>query len=88
MQRREIHMLENKLRNLRDKREVLVRERKLLADRIDSIIGSIGQEVEARKKLKNDLKEMNEAFREEIAEMELEERTARGKSHLLTVKVI
>ncbi len=63
MQRRDLHMVETKLKNLRDKREVVLRERKLLQERIDSIITSIGQEVEARKGLRKEVKEMNEAFR-------------------------
>ena len=76
MQRRELHSLHNRLKTLGDKREVVFRERKLLTERIDTIVGSIGQELEARKKLRKDLQEMNEAFKNEIAEMEAEERTA------------
>jgi hypothetical protein len=38
MQRREIRMLESKLRNTKDKKEVVVRERKLLNERIESLI--------------------------------------------------
>lgn len=45
MLKREIHMLENKLKAIGNKREVVFRERKLLMDRIDTITTSIGQEV-------------------------------------------
>ncbi len=38
MQRREIRMLESKLRNTKDKKEVVVRERKLLAERIEALV--------------------------------------------------
>ena len=76
MLRREIHQLENKLRNTHDKREVVVRERKLLNERMENLIGSIGQEVDARKHLRKEIKEMNEAFKQEIADMCLEEQTA------------
>ncbi len=76
MLKREIHMLESKLRNIRDKREVAFRERKLLNERIDNIVANISQELEARKKLRKEVKEMNEAFKDEILEMEAEERTA------------
>ena len=77
MQKREIHMLNSKLKNLCDKREVVYRERKLLTDRVDAIVKNIGDEVEARKRLRKDIHEMNEGFKEELADMEAEERTAR-----------
>ena len=48
MKRREIRMLESKLRNTKDKKEVVVRERKLLAERIESLIKGIEAEMEAR----------------------------------------
>ena len=48
MKRREIRMLESKLRNTKDKKEVVVRERKLLAERIESLIKGIEVEMEAR----------------------------------------
>ena len=76
MLRREMHQLENKLRNTHDKREVVVRERKLLNERMENLIGSIGSEVEARKRLRKEIKEMNEAFKQEIADMCLEQQTA------------
>ena len=76
MRRREIHQLENKLRNTHDKREVVVRERNLLNDRMENLVGSIGDEVEARKRLRKEIKEMNEAFKQEIEDMCLEEQTA------------
>eukprot|EP00094_Tigriopus_californicus_P007637 TCALIF_07354-PA protein Name:"Protein of unknown function" AED:0.17 eAED:0.17 QI:0/0.75/0.8/1/0.75/0.8/5/166/792 len=75
MQRREYHQLEQKLRTIADKREIVARERKLLTERMETITVNIGQEMEARKKLKKDLLEMNEAFKEEIMEMESEEKT-------------
>ena len=75
MLRREIHQLENKLRSTHDKREIVVRERKLLDERMENLVESIGGEVEARKRLRKEIKEMNEAFKAEIAEMMLEEQT-------------
>ena len=44
---------------------------------MENLIGSIGQEVEARKHLRKEIKEMNEAFKKEIAEMCLDEQTAK-----------
>ena len=76
MQKREIHQLEIKLLNTHDKREVVVRERKLLNERIEALIGNIGVEVDARKRLRKDIKEMNEAFKQEIADMCAEQQTA------------
>ena len=78
MLRREIHQLENKLRSTHDKREIVVRERKLLDERMENLIESIGGEVDARKRLRKEIKEMNEAFKAEIAEMMLEEQTAQA----------
>jgi hypothetical protein len=52
MQRREVHQLNSKLKNILDKREMVFRERKLLTDRVDVIVKSIGDEMEARKKVK------------------------------------
>ena len=75
MLRREIHQLENKLRSTHDKREIVTRERRLLNERMENLIESIGGEVEARKRLRKEIKEMNEAFKAEIAEMLLEEQT-------------
>ncbi len=77
MLRREIHQLKTKIKNIFDKREMVFRERRMLTERVDSIVKSIGEEMEARKLVKAELKEMNEAFKEEIAEMEAAERTAR-----------
>ena len=76
MLKREIHQLKSRLRNLADKREVVYRERRLLSERIETITASISQELEARKKLRKEVKEMNEAFKDEILDMEAEERTA------------
>ena len=91
--------MRGKLRNIEDKREIVLRERRLLTERVDSIVKSIGEEIEARKKVdefhltekglssdliaisrfkvRAELKEMNEAFKEELADMEANERTAR-----------
>ena len=52
MKRREIRSLESKLRNTKDKKEVVFRERKLLSERIDSLIKGIEAEMEARYKAK------------------------------------
>lgn len=76
MLKREIHTLNNKLRNVRDKREIVIRERQLLQERIETLIGSIGNEVAARKSLRKEINEMNEAFKEEIREMAAEQKAA------------
>ncbi len=68
--------MQNRLRNLREKRDMVVRERSLLTERIDTLVGSIGTEVEARKRLRKEINEMNEAFRQEIKEMAAEKRAA------------
>ena len=77
MQKRELHQQIQKFRSIADKREVVQRERKLLQDRVDTIVGQIGKEMEARKKLRKEVNEMNEAFKEEILDMESEEITAK-----------
>ena len=74
MLKREIHTLNHKLRNIKDKREIIVRERQLLQERIDTLIGSIGNELDGRKRLKKEINEMNEAFKDEILEMEAEQK--------------
>ena len=51
MQKRELHQLRGKLKNIVDKREIVFRERRLLTDRVDSIVKNIGEEIEARKKV-------------------------------------
>merc|ERR1719266_674711 len=56
------------------KREIVVRERQLLQERIDTLIGSIGNELDGRKRLKKEINEMNEAFKDEIYEMEAEQK--------------
>lgn len=76
MQKREIHQLQTRLRNTHDKREVVVRERKLLNERIEALVANIGVEVDARKRLRKEIREMNEAFRAEIADMCAEQQTA------------
>ena len=43
MLKREIHTLNHKLRNIRDKREIVNRERQLLEERIETLLGSIGE---------------------------------------------
>ena len=58
MLKREIRSLNNKLRNVRDKREIVMRERQLLQERIETLVGSIGNEVESRKALRKEINEM------------------------------
>ena len=76
MAKREIHQAETKLRNIHDKREMVTRERRLLTERIETLIQNIGVEVEARKRLRKEIKDMNEAFKQEIMEMAGEQQTA------------
>ena len=73
MQKREVQQLRAKLKNVKDKKEMIVRERVLLTERVDSLKDSIAIEYEARKKLKKDVKDMNAAFKEEMEDMELDE---------------
>jgi len=70
MQKREISQLQLKLRNMKDKKEIIVRERKFLIERIDNLKDCIAKEFEARKTLKKDIRDMNAAFREEMADMD------------------
>merc|ERR1719376_665979 len=60
MQKREVTQLQSKLKNNKDKKDI------------------IAKEFEARKKLKKDVKDMNAAFKEEMAEMEADEETQRN----------
>ena len=53
-----------------------MRERQLLQERIETLVGSIGNEVESRKALRKEINEMNEAFKIEIREMVAEQKTA------------
>jgi len=76
MQKREIHQAESKLRAIHDKREMVTRERRLLNERIEALTHNIGTEVEARKRLRKEIKEMNEAFKQEILDMCTEQQTA------------
>ncbi|CAB4058078.1 unnamed protein product [Lepeophtheirus salmonis] len=69
MSKREVHTLKQKLKTVHDKREILNRERNLLNERIGNLIGSISSEVKSRQNLKKEIKDMNEAFKREIAEM-------------------
>merc|ERR1711971_369176 len=73
MQKREVQQLRAKLKNVKDKKEMIVRERFLLTERVDGLKDSIAVEYEARKKLKKDVKDMNAAFKEEMEDMELDE---------------
>jgi len=73
MQKREVQQVRAKLKNMKDKKEMIVRERFLLTERVDSLKDSIAIEYEARKKLKKDVKDMNAAFKEEMEDMELDE---------------
>jgi len=75
MQRREVNQLQTKLKNTKDKKEIIVRERNLLNERIDNLKESIAKEFEARKCLKKDVKDMNAAFKEEMAEMDADLQT-------------
>jgi len=70
MQKREISQLQLKLRNMKDKKEIIVRERKFLNERIDNLKDCIAKEFEARKTLKKDIRDMNSAFMEEMDDME------------------
>lgn len=70
MQKREVIQLQTKLRNTKDKKDIIVRERNLLNERIENLKESIAKEFESRKCLKKDVKDMNAAFKEEMAEME------------------
>merc|ERR1712223_505773 len=73
MQKRVVQQVRAKLKNMKDKKEMIVRERFLLTERVDSLKDSIAIEYEARKKLKKDVKDMNAAFKEEMEDMELDE---------------
>ena len=76
MLKREIRSLNNKLRNVRDKRQMVMQERLLLQERIETLVGSIGNEVESRRGLRKEINEMNEAFKEEIMDMAREQKAA------------
>ena len=76
MLKREIRSLNNKLRNVRDKRQMVMQERQLLQERIETLYGSIGNEVESRRGLRKEINEMNEAFKEEIMDMAREQKAA------------
>lgn len=70
MQKREIHQLQCRLKNVKDKKQVIIRERNLLKERIDNLKEGIEAEFESRKRLKKEVKEMNAAFLEEMADMD------------------
>merc|ERR1712038_985211 len=70
MQKREIAQLQSKIKNMRDKKEIIVKERNFLNERIDNLKDCIAKEFEARKTLKKDIREMNAAFTEEMAEID------------------
>lgn len=76
MLKREIHSLNNKIRNIRDKREIVMRERRLLQERIETLIGSIKNEVDSRKRLRKEINDMNDAFKQELKEMSAEQKAA------------
>ena len=73
MQKRELQQLRAKLKNTKDKKEMVVRERNLLNERVDNLKENIATEYEARKLLKKEVKDMNAAFKEEMMDMELDE---------------
>ena len=70
MQKREVAQLQSKIKNMRDKKEIIVKERNFLNERIDNLKDCIAKEFEARKTLKKDIREMNAAFTEEMAEID------------------
>jgi len=70
MQKREVSQLQLRIRNMKDKKEIIVRERKFLNERIDNLKDCIAKEFEARKTLKKDIRDMNAAFKEEMADMD------------------
>lgn len=52
----DLRLLRSTLNNTRDKRDIAVQERKLLKERIDSLIQNIADEVEMRKNLKKEIR--------------------------------
>jgi len=78
MQKREISQLQMKLKNMKDKKEIIVRERKFLNERIDNLKDCIAKEFEARKTLKKDIRDMNSAFMEEMDDMEHDDQIKRS----------
>ena len=70
MQRREVAQLQSKIKNMKDKKEIIVKERNFLNERIDNLKDCIAKEFEARKTLKKDIRDMNAAFTEEMAEID------------------
>ena len=70
MQKREIAQLQSKIKNMGDKKEIIVKERNFLNERIDNLKDCIAKEFEARKTLKKDIRDMNAAFTEEMAEID------------------
>lgn len=78
MQKREVNQLQTKLKNTKDKKDIIVRERNLLNERIENLKESIAKEFEARKQLKKDVKDMNAAFKEEMADMEADLETQKN----------
>jgi len=73
IQKRELQQLQTKIRNIRDKKEFLERERNFLNERLENLKQSIQHEVDSRKMLKKEVREMNAAFKAEMAEMAAEE---------------
>ena len=70
MQKRELAQLQSKIKNMRDKKEIIVKERNFLNERIENLKDCIAKEFEARKTLKKDIRDMNAAFTEEMAEID------------------
>merc|ERR1712038_615410 len=70
MQKREIAQLQSKIKNMKDKKEIIVKERNFLNERIENLKDCIAKEFEARKTLKKDIRDMNAAFTEEMAEID------------------
>jgi len=74
LQRRELQQIQTKIRSTKEKKLFLEKERRFLNERLDNLKDSISQEVESRKVLKREIREMNAAFRQEMAEIEEMER--------------
>ena len=70
MQKREVAQLQSKIKNMKDKKEIIVKERNFLNERIENLKDCIAKEFEARKTLKKDIRDMNAAFTEEMAEID------------------
>lgn len=75
MYKRESFNLQIKIRNLKDKKDFIKKERKLLDERLENLKECIFEEISSRKCLKREIKDMNAAFKKEMADMEALEQT-------------